>query len=94
MTSRGTRTRFDNFHKGCMKLLRDFNAKVGKENIFGSTFRNEIVRGISCNNGTESSELASYRNLIVASTVFPVATSVHSLGHNLTETQAIRLIRF
>jgi hypothetical protein len=72
-----------------MKLLREFNAKVGKEDIFEPAFGNERLHGISFNNGIESCELVTSKNLIVVSTVFPVATSIHSLGQILMERQAI-----
>jgi hypothetical protein len=75
-------------------LLSEFNAKAGKEDVFEPTFEKENLHGSSCSNGVESCELATSENLIVMSTVFPVATSIHSLGHILMEIQAIRLTRF
>jgi hypothetical protein len=78
---------FDEFRKYHTKLLRQFNTKVAKEDIFEPTFGNENLYEISC-------ELVTSENLIVMSTVFSVAASINSLGHILKERQKVRLIKF
>jgi hypothetical protein len=42
---------FDKFPKYHMKILLDFNAKVGREDIFKPTFGNESLHEISNDNG-------------------------------------------
>ena len=63
---------FDNFHKYDMQiLLGDFNAKVGRENIFKQTIGNESLRQDSNDNGVRIVNFATSKNLVVKSTVFP-----------------------
>jgi hypothetical protein len=58
---------FDHFPKYHMKiLLGDFNAKVGRGNICKPTIGNESVHQDSNDN-----DVATSRNLVVKSTVFP-----------------------
>jgi hypothetical protein len=52
-------------------LLGDFNAKVGKENIFKPTNGNESVHEISNDNGVRVVMFATSKNLVVKSTMFP-----------------------
>jgi hypothetical protein len=53
-------------------LLGDFNAKVGRENIFKSTIGNESSYEISNNdNGVRVVNFATSKNLVVKSTMFP-----------------------
>jgi endonuclease/exonuclease/phosphatase family metal-dependent hydrolase len=62
---------FDEFPKYHMKiLLGDFNAKVGREEIFKPTIRNESLREISNDNGVREVKFTS-RNLRVKSTMCP-----------------------
>ena len=49
-------------------LLGDFNAKVGKENIFKPTTGNESLHH---DNGVRLVNFATSKNLVVKSTVFP-----------------------
>jgi hypothetical protein len=44
-------------------LLRDFNAKVGKEDIFKPTFGNQSLRAISNGNGVGVVIFATSKNL-------------------------------
>jgi len=63
---------FDHFPKYRMKILiGDFNAKVGRENIFKSTTGNESVHQDSNDNGVRLVNFATSKNLVVKSTMFP-----------------------
>jgi hypothetical protein len=62
---------FDKLHKYRMKtLLRDFNAKVGREDIFKPTTWNERLREISSDNAVRLVNFATPKNLRVKSTMF------------------------
>jgi hypothetical protein len=52
-------------------LLRDFNAKVGKEGIFKPIIDNESLHEASNDNGVRAVNFATPKNLIVKSTTFP-----------------------
>jgi hypothetical protein len=52
-------------------LLGDFNAKVGREDIFKSTIGNESLHEISTDNGITLVNFATSENLRVKSTMFP-----------------------
>ena len=52
-------------------LLRDFNAKVGRENIFKLTIGNESLHQDSNYNGVRIVKFATSKNLVVKSTMFP-----------------------
>jgi len=63
---------FDHFPKYHMKiLLGDFNAKVGRENIFKPTIGNESLHQHSNDNGVRIVTFATSKNLVVKSTMFP-----------------------
>jgi len=63
---------FDHFPKYHMKiLLGDFNAKVGRENIFKPTIGNESLHQDSKNNGVKIVNFATSKNLFVKSIMFP-----------------------
>jgi hypothetical protein len=51
-------------------LLGDFNAKVGREDIFKLTIGNESLHEISNNNEVRVVNFATSKNLIVKSTMF------------------------
>jgi hypothetical protein len=56
-----------------MKIfLGDFNAKVGKKNIFKPTIVNENLHEISNDNGVRVVNFATSKNLMVKSTMFPL----------------------
>jgi hypothetical protein len=62
---------FDNFPRYHMKIiLGDFNAKVGRENIFKPKIRNESLHQVSNDNGVRTINVATSKNL-VKSTMFP-----------------------
>jgi len=52
-------------------LLGDFNAKVGRENIFKPTIGNESLHQDSNDNGVRLVNFATSKNLVVKSTMFP-----------------------
>jgi hypothetical protein len=63
---------FDKFPKHHMKiLLGDFNAKVGREDIFKPTIGNESLHKISKDNRVRVVNFATSKNFIVKSTMFP-----------------------
>jgi hypothetical protein len=63
---------FDQFPRYDMKIiLCDFNAKVGRENIFKPTIGNESLHEISNDSGVRVVNIATSRNLVVKSTMFP-----------------------
>jgi exonuclease III len=63
---------FYKFPKYHMKiLLGDFNAKVGREDIFKLTIGNESLHEISNDNGVRLVNFATSKNLRVRSTMFP-----------------------
>jgi hypothetical protein len=62
---------FNKFPKHHMKIMfGDFNAIVGREDIFKPTIENESLHDISNNNGVIVVNFASSKNLIVKSTIF------------------------
>jgi hypothetical protein len=63
---------FDKFPRYDMKiLLGDFNAKVGREDIFKPTIRYDSSHEISNDNGVRVVNFATSKNLFVKSTMFP-----------------------
>jgi hypothetical protein len=63
---------FDQFLRYYMKiLLGDFNAKVGREDIFKQTIGNESSHEISNDNGVRVINFGPSKNLVVKSTMFP-----------------------
>ena len=63
---------FDHLPKYHMKiLLGDFNAKVGRENIFRPTIGKESLHQDSNDNGVRLVNFATSKNLVVKSTMFP-----------------------
>jgi hypothetical protein len=52
-------------------LLLDFNANVGRENIFKPTIGNESSHEISNDNGVRVVNFATSKNLDFKSTMFP-----------------------
>jgi hypothetical protein len=63
---------FDKFSKYHMKiLLRDFNGKVGRDDILKRRIGNESLHEISNDNGVKLLNFARSKNLTVNSTMFP-----------------------
>jgi hypothetical protein len=52
-------------------LSDNFNAKVGREDIFKPRIENERLHEISNDNGVRVANFATSKNLIVKSTMFP-----------------------
>jgi hypothetical protein len=63
---------FDKFPKYHMKILLDFNAEVGREDIFKPTIGNESLDEVSNDNGVTRRlvNFATSKNLRVKSTMF------------------------
>jgi hypothetical protein len=86
---------FDKFPKYHMKiLLGNFNAKVGREDIFKPTIGNERLHEISNDNGVRLVNFATSKNHRVKSTMFHIATSINILGRLQMGKPAIRLTIF
>jgi len=63
---------FYHFPKYHMKiLLGDFNAKVGRENIFKPSIGNESLHQVSNDNGVRIVNFVTPKNLVVKSMMFP-----------------------
>jgi hypothetical protein len=62
---------FDKFPNYHMKILLDFNAKVGREDIFKPTTGNDSQHQISNDNGVRVVNFATSKNRIVKCTMFP-----------------------
>ena len=63
---------FNHLPKYHMKiLLGDFNAKVGRENIFKPTIGQESLHQDSNDNGVRLVNFATSKNLVVNSKMFP-----------------------
>jgi hypothetical protein len=62
---------FDHLRKYHMKILLDFNAKVGGDNIFKPTIGKESLHQDSNDNGVRVVNFATVKNLVVKSTMFP-----------------------
>jgi hypothetical protein len=54
-----------------MKILLDFNAKVGREEVFKPTIGNESLHKISNDNGVRLVNVATSKNITVKNTMFP-----------------------
>jgi hypothetical protein len=72
-------------------LLRDFNAQVGREDIFKPTIGNESLHKISSDNGVRLVNFATYKNLRVKSMMFPHRNTHNMLGQLQMGKPTIRL---
>jgi hypothetical protein len=62
----------DKYHKYHMKIfLENFIVKVGREDFLKPTIWNESLHEINNDNGVRIVNFATFKNLIVKSTVFP-----------------------
>jgi hypothetical protein len=67
-----------------MKILSgDFNAKVGKKNIFKPTIGNDSLHQDINDNGVRIVNFATSKNLVVKSTMFP-HRSIHTRTYTWT----------
>jgi hypothetical protein len=71
--------KFPKYHTNI--LLEDFNAKVGREDIFKPTIWNKSLHKIRNDNGVRLIYFATSENFRVKSTMFPHSTSINILGH-------------
>jgi hypothetical protein len=62
---------FDKFPKYLKKMSGNFNAKLGREDIFKPRIGNESSHEISNDNGVRVATFATSKNLTVKSTMFP-----------------------
>jgi hypothetical protein len=62
---------FDNYFNYLMKILLDFKAKVGKEDIFKPKIWNVSLHELSNDNGVRIVNFATSKSLIVRRTIFP-----------------------
>jgi hypothetical protein len=60
-----------------MKMLWEFNAKVGREDIFKPTIGNESLHEISNDNGVRVVNFAKSKNLTVKIRFFHIVSIVH-----------------
>jgi exonuclease III len=84
---------FDKLHKYHMKiLLGDFNAKVGREDIFKQIGK-ESLHEISNDNGVRVVNFATFKNPSKVQCSYNI-TWINLHGHHLMERLAIRLTIF
>ena len=62
---------FDHFPKYYMKILLDFNAKLGREDIFKPIIGQERLHQDINENGVRLVNFATSKNLVFKSTMFP-----------------------
>jgi hypothetical protein len=85
---------FDQFPRYGMKILLDeFNAKVGRENIFKQTIGNESLHEISNDNGVRAVNFATSKNLVVKSIMFP-HRKIQKYAWTSPEGNTTRLVTF
>jgi hypothetical protein len=75
-------------------LLGDFNAKVGREDIFKPTVGNESLHEISNDNGVGLVNFATSKNIRIKSTMFPHHNIHNILGRLQMGKPTIRLTIF
>jgi hypothetical protein len=75
-------------------LSGDVNAKVGRENIFKPTSRNESLRQNSNDSGVRILNFTTSKTLVVKSTMFLHRNAHNILGHLLTGRPTTRLITY
>jgi len=86
---------FDHFPRYHMKiLLGDFNAKVGRENIYKPTIGNESLHQDSNDNGVRIVNFATSKNLVVKSTMSRTETFISTPGPLLMGRLITRLITY
>jgi hypothetical protein len=86
---------FEHFSKYRMKiLLRDFNAKPGREDILKPTIGNIRLRQDNNDNGVRIVNFATSKNLAVKSTMFSLRTLIHTPGPLLMGKLTTRLITY
>jgi hypothetical protein len=78
-----------------MKIfLGEFNAKVGRENIFKPMIENGNLHEISNDNGVRVVNFATSKNLVVKVRCSLIAKFINTPGPLLRETHTTKLITF
>jgi hypothetical protein len=86
---------FYQFPRYDMKILMgDFNAKVGREDIFKLTIRNESSHEISNDNGVRVVNFATSKNLVLVAPCSLITAFITTPGPLLMERCTTRLITF
>jgi hypothetical protein len=86
---------FDQFPRYDMKiLLDDFNAKVGREDVFKPTIRNESSLKISNDNRVRVVNFATSKTYLSKAPCSPIAAVINTLGPLLMERHTTRLTTF
>jgi hypothetical protein len=85
---------FDKFPKYHMKILLDFNAKVGREDIFKPTIGNESLHEISNDIGVRLVNFATFKNPETKVRCSHIATSINIFGCLQMGKPTIRLTIF
>jgi hypothetical protein len=85
--------KFPKYHKKII-LLRDLNAKVGREDIFKPTIGNESLHEISNDNGVMLVNFATSKTSESKVRCSHIATSINILGHLQMGKPTIRLTIF
>jgi hypothetical protein len=81
------------FNEEPERILDQFS-KVSREDIFKPTIGKDSLHKICNDNGIRVANLATYKNLIVKSTMFPHHDIQNLLGRLLMERRAIKLNTF
>jgi hypothetical protein len=86
---------FDKFPKYHMKiLLRDFNAKVGREDTFKPSIGNESLQEISNHNGGRAVNSVTYKISLSKVRCSRIVTFIKLLGHLLMGKRTTKLTIF
>jgi hypothetical protein len=86
---------FNKFPKYHMKiLLRDFNAKIGREDIFKPKIGNKSLREMSNDNGVRAVNLPHLKITQPKALCFHITTSINILGRLWLGKPTIRLTIF
>jgi hypothetical protein len=84
---------FDQFPRYNMTiLLVDFNAKIGREDLFKPTIGNESSHEISNGNGVRVVNFATSKNLVAKAPCSLIAAFINTLGPLLMDRRTTRLI--
>jgi hypothetical protein len=75
-------------------LLEDFNAKVGKEDIFKPTIWNESLYQEGNDNGVRIVKLATSKQSVVTNTLFPHLKTISIFGPLLMGRLTTKLIKY
>jgi hypothetical protein len=86
---------FDKFPRYYLKsLLGDFNAKVGRGDVFKPTIGNESLHEISHDNGVRVVNFAHQENLLSKVRCFHIVTFIKLLGRLLMGGRTVKLTIF